>query len=32
MNPDTRRKLVDYFRTYNQKLYEIMGSDLGWDK
>ncbi len=29
---DLRKKLVDYFRPYNQKLYELLGRDFGWDK
>src|SRR5215218_568230 len=30
MNPKTRRKLTDYFRPYNEELYEMLGRDFGW--
>ena len=32
MKPETRQYLVDYFRPHNQRLYEMVGRDLGWDK
>jgi hypothetical protein len=31
MNLDTRQKLTEYFRPYNEKLYEYLGVDFGWD-
>ena len=30
--PDTRAQLVDYFRPHNQRLYQLLGADLGWDQ
>jgi hypothetical protein len=32
MAPTTRRKLVDYFRPYNQQLYDLLGMKFDWDK
>lgn len=32
MNAITRARLVDYFRPYNQALYEYLGTDFGWDE
>ncbi len=32
MNPLTRRRLVNYFRPHNQRLYEYLGIDFGWDR
>jgi len=32
MNPETRKKLVDYFKPYNKELYDYLGTDFGWDK
>jgi hypothetical protein len=31
-DPDFRKVLVEYFRPYNQKLYQMLGKDLGWDR
>jgi hypothetical protein len=31
INPSTRQRLVEYFRPHNQRLYELLGRDLGWD-
>jgi hypothetical protein len=28
----TRQKLVDYFRPYNQQLYDLLGMKFDWDK
>jgi len=30
MDPATRRRLEDYFRPHNQRLYEHLGVDFGW--
>jgi Sulfotransferase domain len=30
--PDTRAKLIEYFKPHNQRLYQLLGSDLGWDQ
>ena len=30
MNPETRKKLVEYFKPYNEKLYELLDLDFGW--
>ncbi len=32
MAPATRRQLVDYFRPYNQQLYDLLGMKFDWDK
>jgi hypothetical protein len=32
INPDTRVKLVDYFRPYNRQLYEFLGRDFEWEE
>ena len=32
MNSDTRKHLIKYFQPHNQKLYELLGVDLGWNK
>lgn len=32
MRPDTRQGLVDYFRPHNQRLYDLLGRDFGWDR
>lgn len=31
MEPGTRRDLAEYFFPHNQRLYELIGRDLGWD-
>ena len=30
MRPETRRRLGEYFAEPNRRLYELLGSDLGW--
>jgi len=30
MDPDTRRRLEDFFEPHNRRLYEYLGADLGW--
>jgi hypothetical protein len=30
MDPETRRKLEEYFEPHNQRLYDFLGRDLGW--
>lgn len=30
MDPGTRARLEEYFRPHNQRLYEFLGTDLGW--
>ncbi len=32
MEDGTRKKLVDYFKPYNQRLYNYIGIDYGWDR
>lgn len=32
MNPETRQRLQEYFRPLNQRLYEMIGEDFGWDR
>ena len=31
MNSSTRKHLIDYFSPHNQRLYEYLGVNLGWD-
>jgi Sulfotransferase domain len=30
--PEVRRRLTEYFRPYNERLYELLGADLGWER
>lgn len=30
MNPDTRKRLVAYFKPHNERLYDFLGVDFGW--
>ncbi len=30
MDPETRRALEDYYRPHNRRLFELLGTDLGW--
>lgn len=32
MNDDTRKLLIEYFRPYNQELYQSIGKEFDWDK
>ena len=32
LKPETRQKLVEYFKPYNQHLYKFLERDFGWDK
>ncbi len=32
MNPETRKKLIEYFRPHNEKLYKFLGRKFDWDK
>ena len=32
MEESIRKKLVDFFRPYNQRLYDLLGRNLMWDK
>jgi hypothetical protein len=32
MNPETRRDLVEFFRPYNERLYDFLGVDFGWER
>lgn len=32
LNPATRRRLEDFFQPHNQRLYEYLGRDFGWDR
>lgn len=31
MDTKIRKRLVEYFKPYNQRLYELLGMNLGWD-
>lgn len=30
--PEMRSRLTDYFRPHNHRLYELLGTDLGWEQ
>ena len=32
MREDTRRKLIEFFKPYNEKLYKFLGTNFSWDK
>ena len=32
LRPETRRRLVDYFAEPNRRLYELLGTDFGWQR
>lgn len=32
LDSSTRKRLVEYFRPHNQRLYEYLGRDFGWDE
>jgi len=32
MPNDVRQRLVDYFRPHNERLYELIGTDFGWER
>ncbi len=32
MSPETRMRLMEYFRPHNQDLYEYLGMDFGWEQ
>ncbi len=32
MNPETRQRLVEFFRPHNQRLYELLGRSFEWDR
>lgn len=32
MAPETRSDLIDYFNSHNQRLYEYLGKEFGWDR
>ena len=32
MPPETRARLADYFRPHNERLYELIGIDFGWER
>lgn len=32
MPNDVRESLVDYFRPHNERLYELIGTDFGWER
>jgi len=31
MNPDTRKKLSEYFKPYNERLYSLIGKNFNWE-
>ncbi len=31
MHPETRRRLVGYFASHNERLYDYLGVDFGWE-
>ncbi|WP_164525487.1 sulfotransferase domain-containing protein [Siminovitchia acidinfaciens] len=32
MNSETRKKLVDYYKPYNEELYQLLGEKFNWDQ
>ena len=32
LDPETRARLNDYFRPHNERLYELVGIDFGWER
>jgi hypothetical protein len=32
IDPATRERLIEYFRPHNERLYEYLGRDFGWDR
>ncbi len=32
MLPETRARLLEYFKPYNARLYELLGRDFGWER
>ena len=32
MSPETRRRLVEYFAPHNERLFQLLGEDFGWDR
>src|SRR4029077_6196383 len=32
MTPDVRARMVEYFRPYNERLYDLLGIDFGWER
>jgi hypothetical protein len=32
MEPSTKQWLVDYFAPHNERLYQLVGRDLGWPR
>lgn len=32
MAPSIRQELIEYFKPYNEKLYEFLGTDFGWEE
>ena len=32
MDEDLRQRLVDYYRPHNQRLYDLLGIDYGWER
>jgi Sulfotransferase domain len=32
INPETKARLVEYFREPNRRLYDLLGRDMGWSR
>ena len=32
MNPDTRKRLIEYFEPHNERLYDLLGVNLDWNR
>jgi hypothetical protein len=32
IRPETRRRLQEFYRPHNQRLYELIGRDMGWER
>ena len=32
MNPEMRKKLIEFFKPFNEELYELLNQKFDWDK
>ncbi len=32
MEPNLRKRLVEFFASYNEEIYKCLGKDLGWNE
>ena len=31
ISPETRQKLIEFYKPHNQRLYEMLDDDFGWN-